>query len=382
MNKKDFHYEVRNQATNKAEILLYGYIGRWDEFDYPRFQELFRNTLKGNKEITIRIHSGGGSVMEGLAIYDLIRSSDCEVTTIIEGMAASMGFVIALSGDKVQINENAFGMAHAVSGGVWGNKADLLNYVDLLSNCESRLKNIFSERTKASEEQINQWLDSGKDFWLNAEQCIELGIADTIIKPSKTRDKQTTENIANKTQEEAFDCFNVAIEIPVNTNKQDDKMKKEALISLLAGLGLIGSLTAQSADNDVENHLKDLLEKAKKSDALTNQLKTFREERADVLISAALKDGKITNAEKEDWKKDAVENYALVAKSLERMSGKPDPNAGINRNKPRVEGQHELLNGRENWTFSEWQAKDATGLKRLENEANEEFEKLFNAEYN
>lgn len=381
MSKKTFHYEVRNQAANSAEILLYGYIGRWEEFDYPRFQELFRNTLKSNKEITIRIHSCGGSVMEGLAIYDLIRSSDCEVTTIIEGMAASMGFVIALSGDKVQINENAFGMAHAVTGGVWGNKSDLLNYVDLLTNCESRLKNIFTERTKASEEQINDWLNSGKDYWLNAEQCVELGIADTIIKPSKKRENQTTENIANKTPEEAFDFFNVAIELPENL-KQDDHMKKEALISLLAGYGLIGSLTAQSADNDVENHLKSLLEKAKKADDLSNQLTAFNEERAEALISAALKEGKITNAEKEDWKNDALQNYSLVAKSLERMAGKPDPNAVLNRPKPKTEGQHELMNGRENWTFSEWQAKDPAGLKRLETESNEEFEKLFNAEYN
>lgn len=380
MSKKTFHYEVRNQAANSAEILLYGYIGRWDEFDYPRFQELFRNTLKGNKQITIRIHSGGGSVMEGLAIYDLIRSSDCEVTTIIEGMAASMGFVIALSGDKVQINENAFGMAHAVSGGVWGNKADLLNYVDLLTNCESRLKNIFTERTKASEEQINDWIDSGKDFWLNAEQCVELGIADTIIKPSKTRENQTTENIANKTPEEAFDFFNLAIEIPENT-KQNDKMKKESLISLLAVFGLTGSLSAQSSDGDVENHLKNLLEKAKKSDELSNQLTAFNQERAEALISEALKSGKITNAEKEEWKKDALQNYSLVAKSLERMEGKPDPNNGLSRPKPKVEGQHELMNGRENWTFSEWQSKDPDGLERLEKESNEDFEKLFNAEY-
>lgn len=159
-------------------------------------------------------------------------------------------------------------------------------------------------------------------------------------------------------------------------------MKKEALISLLASYGLIGSLTAQSADNDVENHLKSLLEKAKKADDLSNQLTAFNEERAEALISAALKEGKITNAEKEDWKNDALQNYSLVAKSLERMAGKPDPNAVLNRPKPKTEGQHELMNGRENWTFSEWQAKDPAGLKRLETESNEEFEKLFNAEYN
>ena len=380
MSKKTFQYQVLNQAENSAEILLYGFIGQWEEFDYPRFQQLFRNTLKGNKQITIRIHSGGGSVMEGLAIYDLIRSSECEVTTIIEGMAASMGFVIALSGDKVQINENAFGMAHAVTGGVWGNKTEMLNYVELLENCESRLRNIFKERTSASEEQIEDWLTSGKDYWINAEDCVKLGIASSILKPTKTKENQTAENIANKTPEEAFNFFNVAISLPEN-NKQDLNMKKETLIALLASAGLVGSLCASSSDNEVENHLKGLLERAKKSDDLANQLTTFNKERADVLISAALKEGKITAAEKEEWTKDAVSNYTLVAKSLERMSGKPDPTAAMTR-RPKTDGQHEILNGREDWTFSQWQEKDPSGLAKLEKESQEDYDKLFNAEFN
>ena len=108
MSKKPFHYELRNEASGEAEILLYGYIGKWEEFDYPRFQNLFRTALQNNKNLTIRVHCGGGSVFEGLAIYDSIRSSDSHVKIHVEGIAGSMGGVIGLAGDEIVINENAF----------------------------------------------------------------------------------------------------------------------------------------------------------------------------------------------------------------------------------------------------------------------------------
>ncbi|KFF13110.1 hypothetical protein IW15_10125 [Chryseobacterium soli] len=387
MSHKPFHYEVKNQVAGAAEILLYGFIGRWEEFDYPRFQGVFRESLKANKELSIRVHCGGGSVFEGLAIYDLIRASDCEVTVIIEGMAASMGFVIALAGDVIMINENAFGMAHAVKGGIYGNKQEMLNYIDLMDSCEDRLRNIFKERTKADAETIEGWLVSGKDFWLSAEACLELGIADQIVKPTKQRktSEQDAENITNKTPEEAFECFNLyPEELPeeIIINQHTD-MKKEAILATLQAAGLAGALTASSSDNDFENHLKDIVNKANKADSLKNELKEFKEAQAETLISNALKSGKISNTEKEDWKKHALENFALVAKSLERMSGKPDPNGNLERQKPPVDGaKHELLTGRDSWSYSDWQTKDPKGLETLHEEATEEFEKLFNAEFN
>lgn len=385
MSKKPFHYELKNQASGAAEILLYGYIGTWDEFDYQRFQALFRDAVKSNKELTVRMHCGGGSVFEGLAIYDLLRASESTNTIIIEGMAASMGFVIALAGDVILINENAFGMAHAVKGGVYGTEQDMLNYVDLMVNCKERLRGIFKERTTADDETINEWLESGKDFWLSSERCKELGIVDEILKPTKQRkgQDQDAENITNKTPEEAFDCFNIYTELPQeNIINQHTEMKKEAIFAALTAAGLAGALTASSSDNDFENHLKEILNKAKKTDSLENKLKEFKESQAEALVSNALKAGKITNAEKDEFKKDAIENYALVAKSLERMSGKPDPNGNLQREKNSVDGQHELLNGREKWTFAEWQEKDPKGLMKLQEESNEDFEKLFNAEFN
>lgn len=385
MSKKPFHYELKNQAPGAAEILLYGFIGKWDEFDYPRFQSVFRDALKSAKEMTIRVHCGGGSVYEGLAIYDLIRNSEAHTKVIVEGMAASMGGVIALAGDEIEMNDNAFFMMHAVSSACWGTKTDFQNGIQQIENCEDRLGKIFKERTKADDETISNWFNSGQDHWLDSDKCTELGICDNVIKPTKKRkhEENSAQNIINKTPEEAFECFNVFPELPpVNNINQHTEMKKEAIFAALTAAGLAGALTASSSDNDFENYLKEILNKAKQADSLENQLKEFKETQAEVLVSNALKAGKITNAEKDEFKKDAVENYALVAKSLERMFGKPDPNGNLQREKNPVDGQHELLNGREKWTFSEWQEKDPKGLMKLQEESNEDFEKLFNAEFN
>lgn len=389
MSKKPFHYELRNQASGSSEIRLYGYIGKYDEFDYKRFQQVFRDALENNDNLTIRMHCGGGSVYEGLAIYDLILSSDSHTKIIVEGMAASMGGVIALAADEIEMNENAFFMMHAVTAGCFGNKNDFKNGIRQIENCEERLGKIFEERTKADPETIKNWFDSGQDHWLDSGKCLELGICDTVIKPAKKRkNQQQTENIINKTPEEVFESFHLFSEPEQrpeeqNNNNQHTDMKKETVFAALSAAGLAGTLLASSSDKDFEQHLEEVLKKAQRTDTLENQLKEFKESQAEILITAALKAGKITTTEKEEWKNDAIKNYSLVAKSLERMAGKPDPNGQLERQKPIVDtGRHELLNGREKWSFSDWQEKDPKGLERLNEEAEEEFEKLFNAEFN
>lgn len=384
MSKKPFHYELRNQASGMAEIQMYGYIGKYDEFDYKRFQQVFRDALTGSSELTIRMHCGGGSVYEGLAIYDLIRNAESHTKIIVEGMAGSMGGVIALAGDEIEMNENAFFMMHAVTAGCYGNKNDFKNGLQQIENCEQRLGKIFAERTGADEDTINNWLNSGQDHWLDSENCEKLGICDRIVKPTKKRkDRQNAENIMNKTPEEAFDSFNLLPEPlqQINNNQHTD-MKKETLLAALTAAGLAGTLSAGSSDKDFEKHLEDIFGKAEKTASLENELREFKQLQAETLIASALKSGKITGAEKQEWTQDALSNYALVAKSLERMTGKPDPNGKLERQKPVVDSDnHELLNGREQWSFSDWQEKDPKGLERLNEEAENEFEKLFNAEF-
>ncbi len=383
MHQNTFKYELNNSTANNAEIYIYGYIGEWEEVDYPRFQKMFRDSLAKYKELTIRIHSGGGSVSEGLAIYDLIRGSETKVTVVVEGMAASMASVIALAGDTIKMTENAFFMMHAVTGGAWGNKAELIARAEQMGQCETRLQTIYKERTTADEATIQDWFTNGKDNWLDSNQCLDIKVCDEVIKPTKTRNIDT-KNIVNKTPEYAWAEMLKGLQNRQNTdiNKHTDNMNKQQLVASLIAMGLAGDLTASSDDAAVQKQLETVFAKAKEADQFKNELKTFKEAQAKVLINAAVKDGKIQANEKEEWLRDATDKYELVAKSLARMSGKPDLNGRTKRGTPPVDtGRHELFNGREDWTFADWQNKAPKDLERVEDEAPEEFENLFNQQY-
>lgn len=379
MSKKQFTYELQNVANGSAEIQIYGYIGKWEEVDYPSFQKAFRDALAKNKELTIRIHSGGGSVYEGLAIYDLIRSSEAIVNVIVEGMAASMASVIALAGDTVQMTENAFFMMHAVTGSVWGNKNDLTNYVEQIENCEKRLQAIYKERTTADEKTIKNWFDSGQDHWLDADACLQLSICDEVVKPTKNK-QIDNKTIINKTPEQAWE--NIAASFTGKTPKTAKTMNKATMLAAFSAYGLAGNITASSTDEDLKEHLENVLKKAKKADSLQNELNAFKQQEVDKVktkINQAVATGKIVGSEKAQWEQDAEDNPAMVERMLDKLPGKPNPNNSLNREKPQVDGdQHELFNARETWTFSQWQDKDPEGLARIQGEAPEQFDELFN----
>ena len=379
-NKNKFHYEVSNQSDN-SEILIYGYIGPWEAVDYKKFQNDFRSLLSKSKNVTVRIHSGGGSVYEGLAIYDLMRSSDSNINVIVEGMAASMASVIALGGDTIQMTENAFFMMHAPSGGYWGNKAGFQSYIAQLEQCETRLLQIYKERTQADEEVIKNWFTPDQDTWLDSEKCSTLKICDEVIKPTKKR-KFETQDMANKSMEEIFACYEGEMPPAENQESKIDLNMKNKIIAMLALAGMTHSLTASSDDDAFSKELEKVFGKAKKADELEAELTGIKKGKAEELVAAALQAGKIKPNEKEEWIQNAIQYPDLTSKALERMAGAPDPNAALSKNTPAGAESHELLKGRADWDFDKWQKEDPAGLAKIEAEASEEFDRLFNAKFN
>lgn len=379
-NKEKFRFEIKNQSDNNSEILIYGYIGKWEDVDYKGFRNSFQNILSRSKEVTVRIHSGGGSVYEGLAIYDLMRSSDADITVIVEGMAASMASIIALGGDKIKMTENAFFMMHAPSAGQWGDKTAMQSTVNQLEQAEKRLIEIYKQRTTADETTITDWMKPNTDTWLDSTKCLELSICDEVLKPSKERPFQANpESIKNKTAEEVFASYTG--QIPNEIKNENNQKMKQRIISMLALAGITHTLTANSDDADFEKVLNDQLAKAQRCDTAEQALASANKANATALVEAAITAGKIPASEKEDWIKDAEANYSFAVKAIEKMSGKVDPNEIINRDKKVVGEQHELLKGREDWTFAKWQEEDPQGLEKMATVAPNEFEKLFNSQY-
>jgi ATP-dependent protease ClpP protease subunit len=132
--------------------------------------------------LEVEIHSGGGSVFEGYRIFNemkKLRERGVYVTARINTLAASMGSVIAMAADKVEIASNGKIMIHEASGGAQGDSETLLRYAELLENISDEIAGIYAEKTKRDKDDIRRLMK--KETWMTADQAIELGFADEIF---------------------------------------------------------------------------------------------------------------------------------------------------------------------------------------------------------
>jgi ATP-dependent protease ClpP protease subunit len=98
-------FEIRNAADDTAELLIYDEIGGWCGWYADEFVEQLATITAPN--LTVRMNSPGGSVFEGIAIANALRSHPATVTTQVDGIAASIASVIALAGDRLVMMPNS-----------------------------------------------------------------------------------------------------------------------------------------------------------------------------------------------------------------------------------------------------------------------------------
>jgi ATP-dependent Clp endopeptidase proteolytic subunit ClpP len=129
-------------------------------------------------QIDLHINSPGGSVFDGLTIYNLLKQHPANITSFIDGLAASIASVIALAGDKVVMAENALYMMHNPFGMVMGNAGDMRAMADVLDKIRGSMSGIYMSKSRKNEEEINSLLDA--ETWLNADEALSMGFIDQI----------------------------------------------------------------------------------------------------------------------------------------------------------------------------------------------------------
>ena len=144
-------------------------------------QLLFLEAKDPDKDIQLYINSPGGSVTDGMAIYDTMQFIKCDVSTICIGMAASMGAFLLSSGTKGKriALPNAEIMIHQPSAGTQGKVTDMEIDVEHFLKIKQRLNRILSENTGKPVEQVKA--DSERDRWMIAEEAREYGLVDKVI---------------------------------------------------------------------------------------------------------------------------------------------------------------------------------------------------------
>ena len=145
-------------------------------------QLLYLEAEDPDKDINIYINSPGGSVTAGMAIYDTIQYIKPEVSTICVGMAASMGEFLLAAGEKGKryALPNAEIMIHQPLGGVQGQAEDIRIHADWIVKTREKLNRILSENTGQSLETVSR--DTDRDNYMSAEEAMEYGIVDKVIK--------------------------------------------------------------------------------------------------------------------------------------------------------------------------------------------------------
>ena len=144
-------------------------------------QLLFLESADANKDIKLYVNSPGGQVYSGLAIVDTMHLIKPQVSTIVVGVAASMGAIIAASGEKGKrfALPNAKIMMHQPSSGFEGTSADIEISAREVLSLRHRIDEMMAEATGHSVEKIHQ--DTDRDYWLTAPDAAKYGVIDRVI---------------------------------------------------------------------------------------------------------------------------------------------------------------------------------------------------------
>lgn len=238
--------DFKNSAE-KAVLKIYDYIEKDWGFD-ANILEAQLQEAEG-KPLDIYINSYGGEVFEGFAIYNILKRYTGYKTVYIDGIAASIASLIALSGDKLIMPDASLFMIHNASGGCFGTADEMEKMAATLRQINQVLVNVYVQRTGCTVQQIQEYMAQEKFF--NAKECLELGFADEIIEAKMEEEKKTMTalNLLKKSLEDRITILNQMKQTKeileqgnvMNSVKQEDSkasevcFKNKAVVAWLKG---------------------------------------------------------------------------------------------------------------------------------------------------
>lgn len=277
MNNKWFN--IQGKATDTvAEVYIFDEIGA-----YGISAQEFITEMKEYKDtpVNLRINCIGGDVFDGMAMYNIIKKREAKTTAYIEGIAASMGSVIALAADEVVMAENSLFMIHNAWGGAMGEAEDMRKTASVLEKISGEIASIYKRKTRLSLDRITDMMD--EETWLNAEEAYELGFVDTISDSIKVAAKYDVSKFKNITTEQIHNKLN----INVNNKKMTEELKNwfnNKVDEIVA--------TVKGADNKSEDVVTEVNVMLSDNEEISNKLSSFEASVTDL-------NGKIVSLEEE-----------------------------------------------------------------------------------
>ena len=169
------------QQATETSLYLYGPIGPYDDWGDISAKSVASALaqMPSNATLTVYVNSVGGSVFEGVAIYQQLRRFKGKKIVQVDSLAASIASIIAMAGDEIHMAYNAQVMIHDPEGGSYGRESDLRKYADLLKSTKETLVDTYVARTKQSRSTISSWM--ADETWFRAQDALKHGFADKIV---------------------------------------------------------------------------------------------------------------------------------------------------------------------------------------------------------
>lgn len=187
--------EPRNEGGRVARVDIMGPIGGWDVSGSEFLREL--KALGDDVDsIDLRIHSPGGSVLDGWAIANGIKNHPAHVVARVEGLAASMGSVVLMSADEIEVPQNAYVMIHNVSGGAFGEADELESMAALMRKLQDDVTDFYANATGKDREEVAEMMAA--ETWMNGEDAVEHGFATRVLEPVKAAACADLETLVSK----------------------------------------------------------------------------------------------------------------------------------------------------------------------------------------
>ena len=223
-------FTLNNQGEGQpVKVWIHGDIGSYDIEAIDLIKAL---QSVGSQDAEFRIQSYGGSVYEGLAMYNAIKAHKGKTIGIVDGLVASISSYFLMACDEIQMPENAKLMIHDPAIGAWGGENEIESALTQLKNAKQTIAEAYTERCGKPLEDVLQAM--AKETWFTASQALEFGLIDAVIDAvdlsNCLKKVSATELQAKAFKHTPDDLLNQLVQPPATPepliNQQSDPMPK------------------------------------------------------------------------------------------------------------------------------------------------------------
>ncbi len=168
-------YRIANQVGDSADVLIYDEISAWGVMADQFVRDVSALDVA---TINLKLNTPGGLVFDGIAIHNALRDHKAKVHVTVDGLAASIGSVIAMAGDTVTMNRGTHMMIHDAAGLCVGNAKDMGEMVELLDKLSGTIAGFYAARAGGTPQ---EWRDRMlTETWFTAQEAVDAGLADRL----------------------------------------------------------------------------------------------------------------------------------------------------------------------------------------------------------